>query len=256
MSIQALILDYGGVLSLPQSHERVAAMARLLESPVDDFERAYHEYRDGYDAGVLHGVGVLGTRPVPPSSASIEVSRVAGCLAPPLDPTPNEAYSRSSVRRAPYPLRDRPKDQVMRSLVHVALGTFVLLGGGCRSGEYTCPPPGRWASEHLDDGSRVTRIFGETAITEAGTVYDVPSRKAQFVAPAALRGISEEWAVGDGGVILRRAIAGKTISWSVAPSPTSVDTAGRAGSASAPGLLERTRIELRSRDYSRRIERV
>jgi len=25
VSIQALILDYGGVLSLPQSHERVAA---------------------------------------------------------------------------------------------------------------------------------------------------------------------------------------------------------------------------------------
>jgi len=52
VSIEALILDYGGVLSFPQSHDRVAAMAKLLGSPVDEFERAYHEYRDEYDAGV------------------------------------------------------------------------------------------------------------------------------------------------------------------------------------------------------------
>ncbi|HEX9298483.1 MAG TPA: HAD family phosphatase [Polyangiaceae bacterium] len=52
MPFKALILDYGGVLSLPQSHERVASMAKRLDSPVDAFERAYHEHRDGYDAGL------------------------------------------------------------------------------------------------------------------------------------------------------------------------------------------------------------
>jgi putative hydrolase of the HAD superfamily len=52
MPFKALILDYGGVLSLPQSRERVASMAKRLEIPVDQFERAYHEHRDRYDAGL------------------------------------------------------------------------------------------------------------------------------------------------------------------------------------------------------------
>jgi putative hydrolase of the HAD superfamily len=52
MTIRALVLDYGGVLSLPQRDNEVATMARRLGVAVDEFRRAYAEHRDDYDAGL------------------------------------------------------------------------------------------------------------------------------------------------------------------------------------------------------------
>jgi putative hydrolase of the HAD superfamily len=52
MPIRALVLDYGGVLSLPQRDGEVASMARRLDVPVDEFRRAYMDHRDDYDAGL------------------------------------------------------------------------------------------------------------------------------------------------------------------------------------------------------------
>jgi putative hydrolase of the HAD superfamily len=50
--IRALVLDYGGVLSLPQRDGEVASMARRLGVDVDEFRLAYHAHRDDYDAGL------------------------------------------------------------------------------------------------------------------------------------------------------------------------------------------------------------
>jgi putative hydrolase of the HAD superfamily len=50
--ISALVLDYGGVLSLPQREGEVATMARRLGAPLEEFWRAYLEHRGAYDAGL------------------------------------------------------------------------------------------------------------------------------------------------------------------------------------------------------------
>src|SRR5438034_7264138 len=52
MTLRALVLDYGGVLSLPQSRDEIAAMARRLDAPFDEFWRSYREHREAYDGGL------------------------------------------------------------------------------------------------------------------------------------------------------------------------------------------------------------
>ncbi len=50
--LQALILDYGNVLSWPQNLESVEAMARRARVSIDAFRAAYQLHRDAYDAGL------------------------------------------------------------------------------------------------------------------------------------------------------------------------------------------------------------
>ena len=50
--LEALIVDYGDVLSRPQRAESVEAMARWVGVSVDVFRAAYREHRDSYDAGL------------------------------------------------------------------------------------------------------------------------------------------------------------------------------------------------------------
>lgn len=50
--LEALIVDYGGVLSWPQRAESVEAMARRVGVRVDAFRAAYWQHRDPYDAGL------------------------------------------------------------------------------------------------------------------------------------------------------------------------------------------------------------
>ncbi len=77
--LEALILDYGGVLSWPQRAESVEAMARRAEVNVDAFRAAYQRHRDSYDAGLpaeefwRRVLGTLGH----PSSATGMLSTVA-----------------------------------------------------------------------------------------------------------------------------------------------------------------------------------
>ncbi len=52
MTIRALALDYGGVLSLPQRENEVARMAARIGAPLAEFRRAYREHREDYDAGL------------------------------------------------------------------------------------------------------------------------------------------------------------------------------------------------------------
>jgi putative hydrolase of the HAD superfamily len=49
---RALVLDYGGVLSLPQRDSEVASMARLLGVLPDQFQRAYDMHRTHFDGGL------------------------------------------------------------------------------------------------------------------------------------------------------------------------------------------------------------
>jgi len=50
--ISALVLDYGGVLSLPQREGEVATMARRLGAPLEEFWGAYLQHRGAYDGGL------------------------------------------------------------------------------------------------------------------------------------------------------------------------------------------------------------
>ena len=50
--LQALILDYGGVLTWPQRAESVEAMAHRVGVRVDIFRAAYKRHRDPYDGGL------------------------------------------------------------------------------------------------------------------------------------------------------------------------------------------------------------
>ncbi len=50
--LQALILDYGGVLTWPQRAESVEAMAHRVGVRVDIFRAAYERHRDSYDGGL------------------------------------------------------------------------------------------------------------------------------------------------------------------------------------------------------------
>lgn len=48
----ALLVDYGGVISLPQDESMVAEMASLAELPLPAFRERYWAHRPAYDAGV------------------------------------------------------------------------------------------------------------------------------------------------------------------------------------------------------------
>lgn len=50
--LEALIVDYGDVLSEPQKPASVEAMARRVGVSVDAFRGAYRQHRDDYDAGL------------------------------------------------------------------------------------------------------------------------------------------------------------------------------------------------------------
>lgn len=54
-NIKALILDYGGVISLPQSSVNVRYILEALSVERDEFREIYLEKRKGYDSGQLSG---------------------------------------------------------------------------------------------------------------------------------------------------------------------------------------------------------
>ena len=51
--IRALILDYGGVISLPQKSENVENILRTLNLEYDDFIRVYYDQRGPCDGGQI-----------------------------------------------------------------------------------------------------------------------------------------------------------------------------------------------------------
>jgi putative hydrolase of the HAD superfamily len=55
MKIQAIIFDYGNVLSLPQADGALHEMAAKVCMNLDDFVKHYWAARNGYDAGVVSG---------------------------------------------------------------------------------------------------------------------------------------------------------------------------------------------------------
>ena len=52
MPLEALILDYGNVLSHSQREDRLEAMAAQVRAPLDAFRNAYWQHRQLYDAGL------------------------------------------------------------------------------------------------------------------------------------------------------------------------------------------------------------
>jgi putative hydrolase of the HAD superfamily len=54
-TINAVLFDYGMVLSGPPNPAARARMEQLLDAPSDRFHEAYWEYRDAYDRGALSG---------------------------------------------------------------------------------------------------------------------------------------------------------------------------------------------------------
>ena len=55
IKIQALILDYGGVISLPQNRGNLDWIIACLQQDYDDFIQVYYDLRVGYDNGNLSG---------------------------------------------------------------------------------------------------------------------------------------------------------------------------------------------------------
>ena len=53
--VQAVIFDFGMVLSQPQSQERVHEMAQILDVPPAEFAKAYWHDRHAYDIGQFDG---------------------------------------------------------------------------------------------------------------------------------------------------------------------------------------------------------
>jgi putative hydrolase of the HAD superfamily len=51
--VRALILDYGGVLSMPQDKDEVRSMAARVGVSAHDFARAYMQEREGLDSGAI-----------------------------------------------------------------------------------------------------------------------------------------------------------------------------------------------------------
>ena len=51
--IDAVVFDYGNVLSRPQDPARVREMAELLRLPVEEFVLRYYRHRPPYDRGVV-----------------------------------------------------------------------------------------------------------------------------------------------------------------------------------------------------------
>ncbi len=71
--LEALIVDYGDVLSRPQWAESVEAMASRVGVAVDAFRAAYRQHRNSYDAGLPAGEywrRVLGTLGHPSEATS------------------------------------------------------------------------------------------------------------------------------------------------------------------------------------------
>jgi hypothetical protein len=52
LSVSALVLDYGNVLTYAQPPDHLARMAELAGMPVDAFVSAYWRHRDDYDRGL------------------------------------------------------------------------------------------------------------------------------------------------------------------------------------------------------------
>ena len=52
MPLEALILDYGNVLSQPQREDWFEAMAEQVGVPTNTFREAYWRHRHPYDAGL------------------------------------------------------------------------------------------------------------------------------------------------------------------------------------------------------------
>jgi putative hydrolase of the HAD superfamily len=52
MQLEALILDYGNVLSHSQREDRLEAMAAQVRAPLNAFRDAYWQHRQPYDAGL------------------------------------------------------------------------------------------------------------------------------------------------------------------------------------------------------------
>jgi putative hydrolase of the HAD superfamily len=70
--IQAVIFDYGNVLSCPQPSSDVNAMAERCGMPTDRFHDSYWKFRPAYDRGKLNGtsfwtvvIAEAGKRPTP-----------------------------------------------------------------------------------------------------------------------------------------------------------------------------------------------
>jgi putative hydrolase of the HAD superfamily len=53
--IRALILDYGGVISQPQSSKNVYNILNMLNLDLDDFQEIYLNQRGDYDSGQISG---------------------------------------------------------------------------------------------------------------------------------------------------------------------------------------------------------
>lgn len=53
--VRALILDYGGVLSLPQDAGSVQRMADIVRQDCDGFRQVYRTQRVSYDSGLVSG---------------------------------------------------------------------------------------------------------------------------------------------------------------------------------------------------------
>ena len=54
-SIQAVILDYGEVISQAMRQDTVRAMARILDVDVESLKKMYWQFRDDYDLGKFYG---------------------------------------------------------------------------------------------------------------------------------------------------------------------------------------------------------
>jgi len=71
-AIQAVIFDYGNVLSCPQNNSDVNAMAERCDIPIERFHDFYWKFRPAYDRGELNGASFWtsvtaqeGRRPTP-----------------------------------------------------------------------------------------------------------------------------------------------------------------------------------------------
>ncbi len=74
-ALEALIVDYGDVLSWPQKAESVEAMARRVGVGAGAFRAAYQQHRDSYDAGLVSAEEfwrrVLGTLGYPSEATGV-----------------------------------------------------------------------------------------------------------------------------------------------------------------------------------------
>ena len=56
MPIEAVIFDYGNVISLPQSVEHIRRMVQLCGTPTEQFHENYWKFRIAYDRGEFDGI--------------------------------------------------------------------------------------------------------------------------------------------------------------------------------------------------------